>query len=130
METKIALSQIERKYQDLFRVILLEPKESLNIGSVARAMMNMGFRDLVIVSPLNFDLERAATTARKARVLVDSAEVLSTLGQALAPCTYVAGSAFFRIIIYPSTRIRFNNTWAVTISSKWIVNKYSANQYS
>jgi TrmH family RNA methyltransferase len=77
--------------QKHFRVILLEPKESLNIGSVARAMMNMGFADLLIVNPKSFDLERAAITARKARLLFDPPKIVSTLEEALTGCTFVAG---------------------------------------
>jgi tRNA/rRNA methyltransferase/tRNA (cytidine32/uridine32-2'-O)-methyltransferase len=90
LETKIAAHPVSQ-IQDFFRVILLEPKESLNIGSVARAMMNLGFQDLVLVSPLNFDTERAATTARRAKSLFNPAQIVSTLEQALASCTYVAG---------------------------------------
>jgi len=77
--------------QDLFRVILLEPKESLNIGSVARAMMNLGFRDLVLASPLNFELERAATTARRARSLFEPPKIAANLKEGIYPCTYVVG---------------------------------------
>lgn len=90
MEMKIAVPPT-RKIQDFFKVILLEPKESLNIGSVARAMMNLGFNDLVLVSPLNFSAERAATTARRASSLFNPAKIVSSLQEALASCTYVAG---------------------------------------
>lgn len=90
METKIA-APTKYKIQDLFRVILLEPKESLNIGSVARAMMNMGLNDLVLVSPSDFQIARAATTARKASILFDPPKIVNSLDEAIAACTYVAG---------------------------------------
>lgn len=75
----------------LFRIILLEPKESLNIGSVARAMMNFGFTELAIVRPTHFDRERAATTARRAVSLVDGALRYESLSESVAACTEVIG---------------------------------------
>lgn len=89
-QTKI-VAPPAKKIQDFFRVILLEPKESLNIGSVARAMMNLGFQDLILVSPLNFNPERAATTARRAKILFEPAQLVATLEEALAECTQVVG---------------------------------------
>lgn len=90
METKFS-TKYKSKIQDIFRVILLEPKESLNIGSVARAMMNMGFSDIIIVAPKNYENDRVSTTARKAISLLDPPRIVSTLQEALVSCTYVAG---------------------------------------
>ena len=41
---------------DHFHIILIEPQESLNIGSVARAMQNLGFSHLHLVAPRGYDL--------------------------------------------------------------------------
>lgn len=111
---------IGNKIQDRFRVILLQPKESLNIGSVARAMMNMGFSELVIVSPLDLDPQRASTTARKAKSILDSAQLFSNLDEALAPCTHVAGF---------STKDS-KNTPPVQILGKWIETVPELSNYS
>ena len=54
-------------------------------------MMNMGFSELVLVSPKNFDSERAATTARRARSLFEPALIVQTLAEAIQPCSFVAG---------------------------------------
>ena len=56
-------------------IILVRPRYPENIGSAARAMMNMGFADLVLVNPEDPDQERmrktathqAATTTRKGK---------------------------------------------------------------
>ena len=41
------------------RVVLLEPSHPGNIGSVARAMGNMGFTDLYLVRPVDHLVEEA-----------------------------------------------------------------------
>lgn len=48
----------------LFHVVLVETEESLNIGSVARAMKNLGFSNLHLVAPREYKPERASITAR------------------------------------------------------------------
>lgn len=66
-------------------VILVRPKYSENIGSVARACANMGCPRLIAVSPQGFRPERALplATARGRKVLEDM-EVASTLSAALS----------------------------------------------
>ncbi|MBI4166158.1 MAG: hypothetical protein HY508_10545, partial [Acidobacteria bacterium] len=34
-----------------WRIVLVRPRNPLNIGAAARAMANFGFRDLVVVEP-------------------------------------------------------------------------------
>lgn len=76
-----------------YHVVLVEPKESLNVGSVARAMQNLGFVHLHLVAPRGYDRERAWVTARDASVLLDSLTVHADLPSAIAPCTDVVGLA-------------------------------------
>jgi tRNA/rRNA methyltransferase len=45
------------------RVVLVHPREPLNVGSALRAAFNMGIRDLRIVAPSRWEVERATTTA-------------------------------------------------------------------
>ncbi|MFP4159539.1 MAG: TrmH family RNA methyltransferase, partial [Desulfobacterales bacterium] len=47
-------------------IVLNRPRNPENIGAAARAMHNMGLRDLVLVNPENFDPERALTLATHA----------------------------------------------------------------
>jgi tRNA/rRNA methyltransferase len=68
---------------DNFRVVLVEPAESLNIGSVARAMLNLGFRDLHLVAPKHYSRDRAKITACWAEHLIDSLHIHPTFAEAL-----------------------------------------------
>lgn len=76
-----------------FHVVLVEPGDPLNIGSVARAMSNLGFHRLHLVAPPRYDRARAATTACWAEHLLDSAAWHETLAEALAGMHEVAGFA-------------------------------------
>ena len=66
-------------------VVLVRPKYSENIGSVARACANMGCHRLIAVSPQGFRPERALplATARGRKVL-EGMEVVRTLPEALS----------------------------------------------
>ena len=44
-------------------VVLFHPKFPENVGSAARACANMGCRDLVVVNPRNWNMDRAASLA-------------------------------------------------------------------
>ncbi len=74
-------------------VVLNRPRVSENIGSAARAMMNMGLENLVVVAPEDFDSNRAAKTAtHSAAAILDRMAVCTTLEQALARFEYVVGT--------------------------------------
>ncbi len=79
----------EMKAHDRFHVVLVEPGDSLNIGAVARAMSNLGFRHLHLVAPPRYDPERAAITACWAVEQLRAAPVYESLEQALAPMEQV-----------------------------------------
>jgi TrmH family RNA methyltransferase len=76
---------------DLVHVVLVEPSESLNIGSVARAMSNLGFSHLHLVKPQNFDRTRAKITACWGDFLLDTVTIHDSLEQALGPMQEVVG---------------------------------------
>ena len=78
---------------DRFHVVLVEPGESLNVGSVARAMMNLGFRHLHLVAPRGYDRTRAGITARSAEPLLDSLTIHERLEDALSGMQEVVGLA-------------------------------------
>ncbi|MFQ5701842.1 MAG: RNA methyltransferase [Acidobacteriota bacterium] len=78
-------------------VVLLRPKSPGNVGSVARAMKNMGFERLVIADPIRFDdpahFEREARRlAWNAADLLDQRQTVASLDAALSPFHFVVGT--------------------------------------
>jgi tRNA/rRNA methyltransferase len=66
------------------RVVLFRPKYPENIGMAARACLNMGCADLVVVDPSNFDLAKALPLATAhAKDILEGARVTATLAEAL-----------------------------------------------
>lgn len=80
-------------FVDSFHVILVEPADSLNVGAAARAMMNLGFRNLHLVAPLNYDRPHARVTARRADPILESMVFHATFEQAIAEMDEVVGLA-------------------------------------
>lgn len=64
------------------RVVLVDPLYGGNVGSVARAMKNFGFHDLVLVNPPEIGGE-ARAMASHARDILESARTVDTLGDAI-----------------------------------------------
>jgi len=76
------------------RIVLVEPQSSGNIGSVCRAMMNMGITDLAIINPHDrHDWEEARRLSCHANKLLEARKVFQTLEEAIADCTVVAGTS-------------------------------------
>lgn len=74
-------------------IILSETQIPENIGSVARAMTNMGIMHLVLVNPENCDLSRVLKTATGASIdVVERMLVHNDLKNALAPFQYIVGT--------------------------------------
>lgn len=74
-------------------IVLFRPKYPENIGSVARAMLNMGASRLVLVDPQGFDLDKAAPLATfHARHILESARLVPDLRQALAGTALAIGT--------------------------------------
>lgn len=85
------------------RIILVGTTHPGNIGAVARAMKNMGLRDLVLVRPRYFPHADATARASGAEDLLHAALVTEHLAEALEGCRFVAGaSARARTIDWPS----------------------------
>ena len=85
------------------RIILVEPQHPGNIGASARAMKNMGFNDLRLVSPKRFPDPQADWRAAGAIGLLEDSDIYSTLNKAIADCQLVVGtSARVRNIPRPS----------------------------
>ena len=74
-----------------WRVVLVRPRNPLNIGAAARAMANFGFDDLVVVAP--FDLVwREARSAVGAGHILKSARMAEHLSEAVSDCNFVVGT--------------------------------------
>jgi tRNA/rRNA methyltransferase len=78
---------------DNIHIVLMQPRYPENIGSVARAMRNMGLRHLSVVDPENFDLSRALKLATHvAADVIERCRTYDDLKEALASCQYVVGT--------------------------------------
>ena len=74
------------------RIVLVEPKGSGNIGSVARAMKNMGLNDLAIVGGGRTKSFWARAMAVHAGEILKEARRFPTLREAVADCGLVVGT--------------------------------------
>lgn len=76
------------------RFVLVETSRPGNIGAAARAMKTMGFHDLVLVKPRYPDAllqEEAIAFASGAQDVLQRARIVSSLEEAIADCSVVAG---------------------------------------
>ena len=73
-------------------VVLNEPQNLVNIAGVVRAMKNMGLSRLRLVRPAEFDSWRIGGIAHRSEDVVDGAEILGSLREALADAVYVVGT--------------------------------------
>jgi len=72
-------------------VVLVSPRNPLNIGAVARAMANFGLARLTVVAPFEAHW-REARSAVGAPELLENARETATLAEAVAECTLVIGT--------------------------------------
>jgi len=74
-----------------WRIVLVRPRNPLNIGAAARAMANFGFRDLMVVAPFGptWQETRSAVGAEE---VVHSARAVDDLLEAIGDATLVIGT--------------------------------------
>jgi len=77
------------------RVVLVEPIYEGNVGSVARAMKNFGFSDLVLVRPCDIE-DFGLAMASHAKDLIERARVVENLHEAIAGANLVVGTTGVR----------------------------------
>ncbi|MDA0820838.1 MAG: RNA methyltransferase [Proteobacteria bacterium] len=77
---------------DAVRIVLVGTTHAGNIGSSARAMKAMGFRQLAVVSPRHFPSADATAMASGADDLLADAHVTDSLEEALRGCAMVFGT--------------------------------------
>jgi tRNA/rRNA methyltransferase len=85
METNSNLERI--------RIVLVEPQDGANIGSVCRAMKTMGIFDLAITGDRQYDENRVKTLALHAYDLYENHTRFSTLEEALADSVLTIGAS-------------------------------------
>src|SRR5215471_14102151 len=73
------------------RVVLVSPRNPLNIGAAARAMFNFGFSRLRLVNPYEMAF-REARSAIGARDILQSAEKFPSVAEAVSDCALVVGT--------------------------------------
>lgn len=73
-----------------FRVVLVEPRYSGNVGSVARVMKNFGFNELVLLNPCDLDMP-ARVMSVHAYDIIENARIEFTLKEALSGSNTVVG---------------------------------------
>jgi TrmH family RNA methyltransferase len=72
-------------------VVLVAPRNPLNIGAAARAMNNFGFHRLRLVNPYEVAFQEARSAVNAHKILRDAQE-FPTLAEAIADCNLVVGT--------------------------------------
>lgn len=89
-EGKVRLSRDQAEFRPAPAFVMVEPQLGENIGAVARAMLNFGMSELVIVNPRDgWPNEKAAAMASGASPLLDDARLYETTADGLADFNYV-----------------------------------------
>src|SRR5688500_1244438 len=93
---------------DALRVVLIEPRNPLNIGAAARAMSNFGFLRLRLVNAYDVAYMEAKSAVNASSVLRAS-EQYNSVAEAVADCTLVVGTASrgHRVLQHPFQRLEF-----------------------
>jgi TrmH family RNA methyltransferase len=74
------------------RIVLVRPRGAANVGAVARAMKNMGLRDLCLVAPRARSTMVARAMAVHADDVLAQARSIDTIAAAVADCQLVVGT--------------------------------------
>ena len=70
------------------RVVLVRPRNPLNIGACARAMGNFGLSELVVVEPYE-PIWKEARAAPDAEAVLENARAVATWKEAVAGCALI-----------------------------------------
>lgn len=79
-------------WKDNIHFILVEPKEAGNIGASARAMKNMGFKNLELINPVEFLNDEGRRMACNDVDVLEKAKVHKNLGDAIKDKGIVIGA--------------------------------------
>ena len=82
---------------------MVEPSHPGNIGATARAIKNMGFKNLSLINPKNFPNDDAFYRAKGAKDILENIQIYEDLSAALDKSTLIFGtSARTRTIPWPT----------------------------
>ena len=81
-----------KNWKDNVFFVLVEPREPGNIGASARAIKNMGFKNLCLVRPLSEITDEARWLAHNALDILESARVFDSLEEAVRDKSIVVGT--------------------------------------
>jgi len=88
----VAMETKAMRIEDI-RIVLVRPQGQMNIGSVARAMKNVGLKELALVDPTVPPIHPdARLMAVGAHDILEDALIFPSLADALAECTWVIGT--------------------------------------
>jgi len=87
-------------------VVLVRPRNPLNIGAAARAMSNFGFRRLRVVNPYQVAFRDARSAVGAAELLLQ-AEEFSSVAEAITDCGLIVGTTAVhrRVLQQPLRRL-------------------------
>lgn len=104
IDVRFNVNMLDEK--DALRVVLVAPRNPLNIGAAARAMSNFGFFHLRVVNPYDIAYAEARSAVNAAEVLARSEEYPTT-ANAVADCTLVVGTTAIghRALAHPLRRL-------------------------
>jgi TrmH family RNA methyltransferase len=90
------------------RVVLVAPRNPLNIGAAARAMSNFGFSELRLVNPYEVAF-REARSAVKAQGILAAAREYPGVAEAVSDCALVVGTTSLgpRALEHPLRRLEY-----------------------
>src|SRR3954467_11058889 len=92
--------------RDRLRIVLVSPRNPLNIGAAARAMSNFGFSELRLVNAYDVAF-REARSAVKSRGILENAREYPTIAEAVGDCALVVGTTSLgpRALEHPLRRL-------------------------
>lgn len=80
------------RWKDNIYFVLVEPKEPGNIGASARAIKNMGFRNLCLVNPSPEMTDEGRWFARNSHDVLDSARIFRSVADAVKDKALIVGT--------------------------------------
>ena len=95
-------------------VVLVRPRNPLNIGAAARAMSNFGARHLRLVNPYKVAFREARSAVGASAVLKNASE-FESVAEAIADCSLVVGTTAVRNRVLQNPLRRLNDETAGTI---------------
>ncbi len=103
------------------RIVLVEPQGALNVGSIARVMMNFGFNELFLVNPrCDPQSEDALKMATHAKEILQKAKVVQSLEVALQDCSRVIATT-------AQQRHRNRKLDGLELPFKWLIHSNTPN---